>query len=325
MRGRLIAGLVALLAVACATVGLVTYIAAQNALSGELNNELQTATGLGYNCWEHQYHGSGNDEGGQSGASTTPFSVAESSCPGLGENTFVARDFHDQWQSTLIGDGKFKLTAADEASLDTIPSWSARPHGGPGSGPDAPTHTRYLTGTRGTYLLTAVNDPDGDGSVYITGLPLAIEHDQLGDIALAEAVVFGAVLLLAGVLGMLWVRFSLRPLRRVATTASQVAELPLESRCCLAARRGARHRPAHRDRPGRARVQPHARSRGDRAAAPGGEREPAAPVRRRRQPRAAHAARRDPRLRRARPAPPGRLDPTRSPTHSGGYCPSPPG
>ena len=37
------------------------------------------------------------------------------------------------------------------------------------------------------------------------------------------------VLLLAGVLGTLWVRFSLRPLRRVATTASQVAELPLES------------------------------------------------------------------------------------------------
>ena len=78
-------------------------------------------------------------------------------------------------------------------------------------------------------MLTAVSDPDGDGSVYITGLPLSTEHDQLRDIALAEAAVFGAVLLFAGVLGMLWVRFSLRPLRRVAATASQVAELPLES------------------------------------------------------------------------------------------------
>ncbi len=40
---------------------------------------------------------------------------------------------------------------------------------------------------------------------------------------------FAVVLLLAGVLGIFWVRFSLRPLRRVAATASQVAELPLES------------------------------------------------------------------------------------------------
>ena len=41
--------------------------------------------------------------------------------------------------------------------------------------------------------------------------------------------VFGSVLLFAGVLGMFWVRFSLRPLRRVAATAAQVADLPLES------------------------------------------------------------------------------------------------
>ena len=54
LRGRLIAGLVALLAVACATVGLVTYFAVQGALSRELNGELQTATGLAYNCWNTQ-------------------------------------------------------------------------------------------------------------------------------------------------------------------------------------------------------------------------------------------------------------------------------
>jgi two-component system OmpR family sensor kinase len=48
-------------------------------------------------------------------------------------------------------------------------------------------------------------------------------------VALAEAVVFSAVLVLLGVLGTFWVRFSLRPLRRVAFTAAQVADLPLES------------------------------------------------------------------------------------------------
>jgi two-component system OmpR family sensor kinase len=259
LRGRLIAGLVALLAIACATVGVVTYLAAERALSGEINNELQTATGLAYKCWEAQFTANRNDEngpdGGQGsgskapapsaapsatpspgassgalGASTSPFSVAiSSSCPGLGENTFVAVDFHGQWQSALVGDDKFTLTAADKASLDSVPVWSARPNGGTGSGPYAPTHIRYLSGTQGTYLLTVVNDRDGDGSVYITGLPLATEHDQLRDIAFAEAIVFGAVLLFAGVLGMFWVRFALRPLRRVAATAAQVADLPLES------------------------------------------------------------------------------------------------
>src|ERR1700746_2939776 len=67
LRGRLIAGLVALLAVGCATVGLVTYFAVQGALSRELHGELQTATGLAYKCWEQQYNGSGDNGDGGNG------------------------------------------------------------------------------------------------------------------------------------------------------------------------------------------------------------------------------------------------------------------
>ena len=242
LRGRLIAGLVALLAVACATVGVVTYLAAQNALSGELNNQLNTATQLAYNCWERAFDASqdggggpdsaDNSDPGSSGGGTSPYSQAISNdCPGLGEHTFVAVDYNGRWRSALVGDDSFKLTAADEANLETVPTSQGRPadpdrHG---HAPRTPNSTRYLSGTQGTYLVTAIDDPDGDGSVYITGLPLAAEHDQLRDIAIAEAIVFGAVLPFAGVLGMLWVRFALRPLRRVATTAAQVADLPFES------------------------------------------------------------------------------------------------
>jgi two-component system OmpR family sensor kinase len=245
LRGRLIAGLVALLAIACATVGLVTYIAARNALSGELNNQLNTATSLAYNCWESAYHASQNDNGGDgsdgsdgsdnsgagpSGGTNGPFAqVISDHCPGLGENTFVAHYYNGEWLSAVVGDEKFKLTAAEQASLSTLKAWHAPPADSTSSGPGTPHYTHYLSGTEGTYLLTAIKDPDNDGSTYITGLPLDTEHDQLRDIALAEAIVFGAVLPFAGVLGMLWVRFALRPLRRVATTASQVADLPLES------------------------------------------------------------------------------------------------
>jgi two-component system OmpR family sensor kinase len=124
-----------------------------------------------------------------------------------------------------VGDSDFTLSSADKRRLAELP-----PSPPPSSDtPDVPSTTLYLSGPDGTYALTAVRDPDGDGSVYYTGLPLAGMHDFLGDVALAEVAVFGVVLLLAGVLGTLWVRFSLRPLRRVATTASQVAELPLDS------------------------------------------------------------------------------------------------
>jgi two-component system, OmpR family, sensor kinase len=234
LRGRLIAGLVALLTLACATVGVVTYFAAQNALSSELDNELNTATHLAYNCWEHQFNadrgdGDGGPDGSDGGGNSPSSQAVSDSCPGLGEYTFVAVNYHGHWQSALVGDDSFKLTAADKASLAGVTASPAPPTDSPSQGNGLPHSTRYLSGTQGSYLLTAINDPDGDGSVYITGLPLDAEHDQLRVIALAETIVFGAVLAFAGVLGMLWVRFSLRPLRRVATTAAQVADLPLES------------------------------------------------------------------------------------------------
>jgi two-component system OmpR family sensor kinase len=276
LRGRLIAGLVALLAVGCATVGLVTYFAVQGALSRELNGELQTATSLAYNCWQRQDSGTkasppASEQGGTaksgsgstsksgtglasaaahttawlggagtsdtpgsspSGTATTPAhtdSTEMGECQGLGEQTFVADFSHGQWgQCVLIGERKAALPLADKKTLTSITPVPADAPGGLASGQGVSTWTRYLSVAKGTFELTAVRDPDGD-SVYVTGLPLVGLHNTLRDVALAESAVFSAVLVLAGVLGTFWVRFSLRPLRRVAITASQVAELPLET------------------------------------------------------------------------------------------------
>ena len=240
LRGRLIAGLLVLLTVACATVGVVTYLAVQNSLARELSNNLQTATGLAYDCF-HPNGGDGTtgrsdpDADGPSptaapspaGANPIPGNL--SMCQGLGEGTFVALVGHKQAIAKVIGDTSYRLSAADERTLRGIPpEQAAHPGSAPGS-QDFRTTTGDLSGAGGTFLLTAVSDPDGDGTVYITGLPLSQLHDLLRDVAVAETAVFGAVLLLAGAGGTLWVRFSLRPLRRVAATASQVADLPLES------------------------------------------------------------------------------------------------
>ena len=248
LRGRLITGLVALLALGCATVGLVTYFAVQRTLSGELNSELQTATGLAYNCWATGFHSNADSDvqgiqqltGGAgaapgpspssvpsaSGGASSPIST---SCTGLGEGTFVAVIKHGKPQCLLIGEQPPKLAAADTKTLLSITPSPDTPAGGGGGGGHVPTINTYLGWAHGSYLLTAILDPDGDGNIYITGLPLSSLHDFLSDVALVEAAVFGAVVLLAGVLGTLWVRFSLRPLRRVALTASQVTALPLES------------------------------------------------------------------------------------------------
>jgi two-component system OmpR family sensor kinase len=51
----------------------------------------------------------------------------------------------------------------------------------------------------------------------------------LGKVEIAELIAFSAALLLAGFIGTGFVRLSLRPLRRVAATASRVTELPLGS------------------------------------------------------------------------------------------------
>ena len=156
------------------------------------------------------------------------------SCTGLAEGTFVAVLSGGQWQSAARGrevvhaDGRrarqpeqHPAVAGTRLAATSAQAQVRRTH--------VPTTTRYLSQAHGSFLLTTILDPDCDSSVYYTGLPLSGLHDKLRDVALAEAAVFAVVLLLAGVLGTFWVRFSLRPLRRVATTASQVTELPLES------------------------------------------------------------------------------------------------
>lgn len=240
LRGKLIAGLVALLAVASATVGLVTYLAVERSLSTELKNQLQIATSTASYCLDHQLgDGDGDaDDGGTSGGSPVAHAgnrgsvrhVAQAqeliSCDGLGPGTFVAALDNGTWNAMLVPHpDPVTLTATDKRTITAITPYPL-PQPPQEIGP-VPAYPRSLESAGGRYLLAVVTDHGG--STYVTGLSMAAMDDMLGDLALAETGIFGAVLLLAGVLGTLWVRLSLRPLRRVAVTAAQVAELPLES------------------------------------------------------------------------------------------------
>ena len=146
-------------------------------------------------------------------------------------------------------------------------------------------------------MLTKVPGPNG--TELVTGLSLDAADKTLSYVEDTEHMVFAAVLLLAVVLGTVLVELSLRPLRRVAATATRVTQLPLDSGAGLASGGCPRYRPADGGGTGRGGVQPDAFPRREGAGPPGGERGPAAPVRRGRLPRAAHATVSHPRLRRA--------------------------
>ena len=90
-----------------------------------------------------------------------------------------------------------------------------------------PTYTRTLKSLDADYRLTKVQVSSDD--ILITGLPLATVDNTLNKVENTEHMVFATVLLLAVVLGAGLIQFSLRPLRRVATTATRVTELPLDS------------------------------------------------------------------------------------------------
>ncbi|MGK5443579.1 sensor histidine kinase [Micromonospora sp. URMC 105] len=81
-------------------------------------------------------------------------------------------------------------------------------------------------GDRGEYRAAARQVPDGDALVF--AIPLARVQETVWWMIAAQAGVAAAGLLVAGALGALIVRATLRPLNRVAATAARVAELPLD-------------------------------------------------------------------------------------------------
>jgi len=222
LSGRLIAGLVAVLALALASIGVVTYFAIERALTNELNNQLQAAAGVTNTCLDNWIHQNSDDQPPQSGpGGNSP--LTSYYCEGLGAGTFMAYYRHGQWHAFVEPHSVITLSKADQETLAAIPPAPMPGH----NGPPPPLCVKTLHSAGGTFVLSVVGDPTG--GTYVTGLSVSGTHDLLRDVALAEAGVFGAVLLLAAAGGTAWVRLSLRPLRRVAATASQVAELPLES------------------------------------------------------------------------------------------------
>jgi two-component system OmpR family sensor kinase len=218
LRGRLVAGLLATLTIACAGVGALTYAHLHAVLVSQLDQQLVAASQRYTSCMRPPpMPGRGDGDGDN----RPPAGSSDRCAPQQGAGTFSAVGITTVSEpqravgvsNPLLADqGYCKLSAADELALSRVPVNGA---------PRTVTLTHY-----GSYRVLAHGT---GGSIFLSGLPLGSVNDTLRQVAIAEIVVFSVALVLTGLIGTAWVRVSLRPLRRVAATATRVTALPLGS------------------------------------------------------------------------------------------------
>lgn len=209
LRARLTFGLVILLAVSCAAVGLAAVVELNGFLTRRLDEQLAQVGTRFPQSLEHNGVLPDDHDGDEHGDTRR-----------LATGTFGARLLGGAVTNKgLIRSGDpsadldVDLSAVDGERLAGVPV-------------DARPHTIGLSAL-GDYRVVA--SPGRDGDVLIVGLPLEPVQAAVHRLVLVAAVVFGLALVVTGVAGALWVRWSLRPLSRVAATATRVSELPLAS------------------------------------------------------------------------------------------------
>jgi two-component system OmpR family sensor kinase len=216
LRGRLIAGLLALLFLACATVGAVTYSHLHSVLINGINAQLESASQRYINCLTPQ---PGDDQPSPPD-SQPPYGQASNPCAqqqGAGVINATFSTGGTLLAAHMASSDACHLSLADQALLTSLPRSSLTSMGQP----QAVELSAY-----GSYQVVAHRTSQG---IVVTGMPLSPINTTMSEVALAEIAVFSIALLLTGVIGTAWVRVSLRPLRRVAATATRVTQLPLAS------------------------------------------------------------------------------------------------
>jgi two-component system OmpR family sensor kinase len=223
LRARLVASLVGLLVVICVFVGAFTEIALNHFLMGRLDDQLRAAGNrVGYQA-DHPI--SDGTSAPTTPGTTTPGGTPVGTrfglfAPGVEVNTIVVRVQSNGTTTAQIlqqppQNGRAGAVAISATAIKAL------------EGVQSDGHPRTLNVPGyGAYRVSSVKNPDG--TTQVTGLPLTAVNDTLVNLT---AVITGVALIglvLAALLGAFIVRLALRPLRRVTSTATKVAEMPLD-------------------------------------------------------------------------------------------------
>jgi two-component system OmpR family sensor kinase len=196
LRARLIGVLVACLALVSMVIGVVSVFALHSFLMGQLDQKVETAalrTSHSQTLCSPTLGGPAQDEG---------------TVIGVVRNAQLACN-----PSFLTTTGETGSVSGKANLLITVPA-------------DTRAHTRELGGELGKYRLRSV--PVGNGTFVVTGLPQKPVDDATFRLfAVFSAVALGGVLI-AATAGTAVVRLTLRPLHRVAATATTVSTMPLD-------------------------------------------------------------------------------------------------
>ncbi|MEU5820646.1 HAMP domain-containing sensor histidine kinase [Streptomyces sp. NPDC047803] len=214
LRTRLVVSAVTLIAVVAAVIGSVTAIAFHSYMYGKLDDQLRDIA-----VRAERVPGAPSPGGGPKDRDPLGFI-------GMGGQpleTFGALVEHGAVpDSAVVKDGGF------DAGENTEPLSTAQRDALTSAGVTADDHAHDvdLPGLGG-YRVRAV--PASGGGTVLVGIPTTEVSRALGTLILVEVCVTGAGLVAAGIAGAAMVGVALRPLRRVAATATRVSELPLHS------------------------------------------------------------------------------------------------
>ncbi|WP_282947360.1 sensor histidine kinase [Cellulomonas endometrii] len=223
LRRRLVAVVVVLLATVAAVMGLVSTLALRTSLLDQIDDRLDSASRRAVAAPDRLDRGeeprpepSDALDGSAQGQGDTGEQIPPAfGLPGqdVGTVSVFERSDGSALQSGYLDDsGEVQQLTDDQ--LATLLSLT----------PDGTPDTVDLPGL-GTYRVISVVSDDGDTSV--TAIPVAGVTATVEDFLVVEVVVAVVGLLVAAALATLLVRRELRPLDRVAATASRVSEMPL--------------------------------------------------------------------------------------------------
>ena len=214
IRSRVVLVVVAMLAVLGAVIGTVSVVALQGYLISRLDGQLTSALVRGQHAAD-RINAGGPTSPQAAGVVQTPgqptgtLGAVRSASGGLLFPPVVLADQPTTTNQPL----EPKQVTINGLALLTVPS-------------DEKPHTVDLGDALGSYRIAAARLDNGDS--VIIGLPLSDVNATVSQLTLVIVLVTLAGLIFAFLIASFVVRLAMRPLARVAGTAQQVAEMPLD-------------------------------------------------------------------------------------------------
>ena len=211
LRGRLLIGVIALVAVGLLVSDVATYAALQSSLISRIDDQLKARSTL-----------------------DTAVAVISNQCRTPGPGRGSAGDFPSGTITELIGsDGSVILPCTTGQLGNTVSSaHPVLPNPLPNAGLDNPASPITVEGTGGVsrYRLTAWPEDTFSGEFVVFAIPLTSVQSTLSQLLLLEILIGLGVLAATTILALLIIRIGLRPLQKMGGVAADIAAGDLTKR-----------------------------------------------------------------------------------------------